>query len=204
MGQKDKNDEKPLMERLSQAYNSLEHVSVLVSEITATASGNDDLTPSERVLFSQLQARGQEIFQTFGTSSPSMSAKMPQGGLLTVDENMPPPAAQTRRKSNKSFDALLMLGIKHAPENGVAASQDMLFQLGRAFDPSTKRPSLIAKLNRWKNPQGLVTWQKPQNIALTDLGKAEVEELEMIAKTNGDLDKIRQVITDTWGFTPKG
>ncbi|SLN23437.1 hypothetical protein [Pseudooctadecabacter jejudonensis] len=203
MGQNNDNAKKPLGERLSHALDSVENARALVTELNKTASSPDVLKPSERILLNSLQAALQGPPVDNGTPPPNVAAKTP--------DKLPPEntgksndmqTANPRRKANPNFDALLMMGIKYSATQGRTISQDQLFQLGQAYDANTKRASIIAKLNRWKNEKDLLKWTKPQMIDLTELGQAETADLEKMAATTGDLNRLKALITDVLKITP--
>lgn len=205
MGQNDNNAKKPLLERLSHACDSVEIARALVSELTTAASLPNGLTPSERTLLNSLRAALQGRPVDNSTAPPSVAAK-PQN-TLNPENKGEPDSKQTsnpRRKANPNFDALLMMGIKYSVAQGRTISQDQLFHLGQAYDAKTKRASIIAKLNRWKNEKAFLEWSKPQMIHLTEQGQTETADLEKIAATTGDLNQLNALITDVLKITPHG
>lgn len=205
MGQNNNNDKKPLLERLSQALDSLETTCVLVNELNNTASLNDGLKPSERAVFNDLKRRLQDAALNAGIETPNViSEQQPATLLNAVDPATPAYTNNTRRKSSKSFDALMLMGVKYSAIEGKTVSQARLFELGQAYDPQTKKASLIAKLNRWKSDAEFLKWSKPEMITLTERGEQEVKDLEEIAATAGDLNQLRATIEKTFGFTPVG
>jgi hypothetical protein len=93
----------------------------------------------------------------------------------SLDEK--PLAKSQRRKPSKGFDFLLLDAIQQKEEARVI-SQDYLFRLAKAFDPSSKRPSLISKLVRWRNSLEYLEWRSPEDIQITDRGKHAAANLK--------------------------
>lgn len=105
-----------------------------------------------------------------------------------------------RRPRSKAFDFLLLEAFRHQVRFGYPIGQSNLFALASSFEPQTKRASLIAKLNRWKNDQNWLQWQDSDDITITPLGEAQRDKLLPIVRRDGDAEAVKKTFNAVWNL----
>jgi len=105
-----------------------------------------------------------------------------------------------RRSKNSSYDFLLLEAFRWRDSFG-PIGQSSLLKLALAFDDFTKKPSLVAKLNRWKNDKGWLEWSHSEDIRVTERGLAERKRLFELVERDGDLGAVREAFQAAWAIT---
>ncbi len=122
-------------------------------------------------------------------SAPSGMVDQPKT-TTTSGGNLQNKAVQSRRKQSDAYDYLLLLAFAYAEQIAGPIGQKTLLKLAEAFDPNTKKSSLIAKLNRWKNANGYLTWTDARRLSIKPAGARYRDELREIVIADGDGPKI--------------
>ena len=108
----------------------------------------------------------------------------------------------SRRKHRDAFDLVLLASLHVSEQLTYDVGLDMLFQAALALDPASDRPSLTAKLNRWKK-DGYVRWIKSSKMYLTPDGfTLYKEKVRACARPGGGLDDVAVALNAVFGISP--
>jgi hypothetical protein len=115
--------------------------------------------------------------------------------ILMPDATKPP-----IRSRNKGFD-LLLIAAPHARERfGFPISHDVLFELAKDYDPQVTRPTMVSKVNRYKNDKDWLNWETSEDIQITQKGRAAYKTLYLLADRDGDLPRVKQTFREKWNI----
>lgn len=165
------------------------------------ASQASDLPPDLQVSFNSIPQLLQMLSSLVLNGDPQTVANSP-----TIAQPEPTkssgqrPVKPPRRPRSPAFDFLLLEALDQRAAFGFPISQEDLFNLARSFEAQTKKPSLVAKLNRWKNtePDGLVRWQVAEDLSLTKVGRAERDRLYPYVMRDGHEEGLKQAFRNAW------
>ncbi|MEL6562977.1 MAG: hypothetical protein AAFQ59_00925 [Pseudomonadota bacterium] len=122
-----------------------------------------------------------------------------------TEPNAKPPAdaktqAPMRRRASKTFDFVLLEGIKQGRIWRPIIGQDELYDLAKVLDDRAKKDSLVSKLNRWKNAKRWIAWADPTDLHLTKDGEARRNDLLTYVKSQGHEDQVKNAFKTAWNY----
>lgn len=138
-------------------------------------------------------------------ASPPVPLQHAEGAL---DHRAPKPEASAtsptvpkRRHHSDAFDLCLFAAIHAAPRLKYDVGLDVVFRVAQTFDPAAERPSLIAKLNRWKN-SGLLRWVTSKQMYVTPNGEAHYRALiRATSRPGGGREEAASALNQSLGLT---
>ena len=139
-----------------------------------------------------------------GSASMQQNANLPSQNsdklsIAATEKLLPQPT--TRRKHRDAFDLVLLASLHISEQLTYDVGLDMLFQAALALEPASERPSLTAKLNRWKK-DGYVRWLKSSKMHLTPDGFALYKEkVRACARPGGGLDDVAVALNNVFGIS---
>ena len=105
---------------------------------------------------------------------------------------------KTRRKRSKSYDLLLLEALMQRNRYGYPVGQQTLFELAAHLDTTSKKGSLVSKLNRWRNDKQWVEWSDPEDVCLTDNGEKKRDRLLTLVQREGSIELIKETLQAVW------
>lgn len=102
------------------------------------------------------------------------------------------------RPRNKGLDFLLLAAPYARERFGYPISHDVLFKLAQRYDPSIARPTMVSKVNRYKNAKNWLEWSSSEDIRITKEGETAYNTLRRLADRDGDLPRVKQTFRDVW------
>lgn len=161
------------------------------------------LSPASDPAIAEVLRLLQRYSQEIGDGSPERDRQTTPHAPVVRTTNDTPKKAESkvkkkRRKRSKSYDLLLLEALVQRNRYGYPVGQQTLFELASQLDTTSKKGSLVSKLNRWRNDKQWVEWSDPEDIHLTDDGKNERDRLLTLVQREGSIELIKETFQAVW------
>lgn len=167
-----------------------------------------ELTSDLAQSINDLMAGLQDLRSLLSDSAPTV---VPSPHSISLDDenasNRPheiepsrPEKKSGRRRPSFAFDYLLLEALNQRSAYGHRIGQESLFRLASALDENSKKPSLVAKLNRWKNDKKWVSWVSAEDISILGAGNERRAELLDLVNRDKRMEEIRTAFKSAWSL----
>jgi hypothetical protein len=194
-----------LVAEIDKTVETLDHLYMQMSRALKDASQISDFAPELLPSLNTLQVTLQIHLDLLSRLQPQGVPQAPQPVEATKahesredHESAQEAVKKTRRSRDPGLDFLLLEAFEHKNVFGYPIGQQTLHELACKLDPNAKRGSLVAKLNRWKNDQNLLTWSDSNDLHITEDGRAHRDKLYNIVMRDGHAARLKQAFKAAW------
>lgn len=188
-----------LAARIGNAVENLDLLNMEIARTLKTASNAPDLAPDLLMEFNRLQTTLQIHQDLMSQLQPSAVVQSPQAPASEMQSSYTEASTpRTRRSRDPGMDFLLLEAFEHRAAFGYPIGQTTLHKLSQKLDAEAKQGSLVAKLNRWRNQQGFLSWSDPNDLRITDAGRAHRDKLYAIIMRDNHEDRVKAAFKAAW------